>query len=246
MVMKFFRKRKNMKIILWLVAILIIPGFLIWGVGLGGGARSSHYAAVVNREPVLLRDYYKSLNEMEKRYKEIFGENAADFIKNINMEKIVLDNMIRETILLQQARRRRVRVLNSEIIEVIKSDAVFKNEKGEFDQEKYKEIISAYPSEELRKIEDEIRRRIMVDKLRELVISETDISIGEEEVDEYIKNHQITDADRESIRRTLMRQKGEEAFNDWYEKIKKNSDIQVNLSLDKPAGAVPEAPAESE
>jgi len=246
MVMKFFRKRKNMKMVLWIVAILIIPGFLIWGVGLGGGARSSHYAAVVNREPVLLRDYYKSLNEMEKRYKEIFGENAADFIKNINMEKIVLDNMIRERLLLQQARKRRVRVLNSEIIETIKSDAVFKDEKGEFDQEKYREIISAYPSEELRKVEDEIRRRIMVDKLRELIISETEINIEDEEIDEYIKNHQITDGDRESIRRTLLWQKGEEVFNNWYENVKKNSDIQINLSFDKPGGDRTEEPAVNE
>lgn len=243
MVMKFMRKRKNMRLILWIIAILIVPGFLIWGVGLGGGPKSAHYAAMVNREPVLLRDYYRELTAMEKRYKEIFGDKSEEFLKNINIGKMVLDNMVRETLLLQQARKRRIKVLNSEIIEVIKSDPVFKDDKGQFNQQKYRDIISAYPSEELRKIEDEIRNRITLDKLRELVIAEANVSIADQDIDEHIKNHQITDADRESIRRTLMWQKSEEAFNGWYENIKKNSNIQIYMSFDNSSAENTNQPA---
>ncbi|HNS33555.1 MAG TPA: SurA N-terminal domain-containing protein, partial [bacterium] len=228
-----------MKIILWAVAILIIPGFLIWGVGLGGGNKGANYAATVNREPIILRDYYKSLGDMEQRYREMFGEGAEGFLKNINMEKIVLDNMIRERLLLQQARKKRIKVPNNEVIEAIKSDPVFKDEKGAFDQKKYKEIITAYPTEELRKIEDDIRKRIMLDKLKELVVSEANIIVADADVDEYIKKHQITSTDRELIRKNLMRQKREESFNSWYEGLMKKSKINIYLSLEKPSEAAP-------
>ena len=33
MLLKFLRKRKNMKRIIWVLAILIIPAFVIWGAG---------------------------------------------------------------------------------------------------------------------------------------------------------------------------------------------------------------------
>lgn len=235
MIMKFLRKKKRIKIILWIVAIFIIPGFLIWGVGLGSGNKKAYYAAIVNKEPITLREYYKSLSDMEQRYREIFGDASAEFIKNINLEKIVLDNLIREKLLLQQARKKRVRVLNNEIIEVIKSDPAFKNEKGVFDQKKYKEIIASYPTEELKKIEDDIRKRITIDKLRELVISEVNINITDADVDEYIKKNQMSDADRESLRRNLLWQKKEEVFNKWYEAVKNKSKIEIYLSFNKPA-----------
>ncbi len=241
MVMKFLRKKKNMKMILWAVAILIIPGFLIWGVGLGGGGRSSYYAATVNREPISRRDFYKNLNEMEQRYRQMFGEGAESFLKNINMEQIVLEDMIRERLLLQQAKKKRVRVQNSEIIEAIKSDPVFKDEKGNFSQARYKEIVSNYPAEEMRKIEDGIRKNITISKLRELVASEAGISVTDAEVDEYMKKNQMAGSDRESVRKNLMWQKGEEAYRKWYEETKKKSKIQVFLSMEKPVapGAAP-------
>jgi len=78
-----------MKIILWTVAIFIIPGFLIWGVGLGSSNKSAYYAAVVNKEPILLKDYYKKYNEMESEYRRIFGDLSEGILKNFNLEKIL-------------------------------------------------------------------------------------------------------------------------------------------------------------
>ncbi len=232
MIMKFLRKKKNMKIILWVVAIFIIPGFLIWGLGVGG-SKSPYYAAVVNRKPITLKEYYQRLSETEKRYREIFGDKAEEFFKSMNIEQGILENMIREKILLQQAKRRRIKVLNSEVVEVVKSEPVFRDEKGHFDEKKFREVISSYKSEELRKIEDDIREKIMMEKLKELVISEGNVTVSDKEVADYIKNHQLTDADRESIRRTLLWQKREEYFGNWYSDVRKNSNVKIYLSLEK-------------
>jgi len=233
--MKFFRKKKNMKIILWVIAILIIPGFLIWGVGIGGSGRSQYYAATVNKEPITLREYYKQLNEVEEQYKKIFGDKASELLKGLNIEQGVLEGMIRERILLQEARRRRIKVLNSEIVEVVKSDPIFFDEKGRFDEKKFKEVISSYPPEELRKIEDELRKKITIDKLKELVIAEGNISVSDEEVDKYIKENQLKETDRENIKKRLLWRKREEYFNQWYADKRKKANVVVYLSFEKPA-----------
>lgn len=235
MIMKFFRKKKNMKIILWVIAILIIPGFLIWGVGIGGSGRSQYYAATVNKEPITLREYYKQLNEVEEQYKKIFGDKASELLKGLNIEQGVLEGMIRERILLQEARRRRIKVLNSEIVEVVKSDPIFFDEKGRFDEKKFKEVISSYPPEELRKIEDELRKKITIDKLKELVIAEGNISVSDEEVDKYIKENQLKETDRENIKKRLLWRKREEYFNQWYADKRKKANVVVYLSFEKPA-----------
>ena len=237
MIMKFFRKKKNMKIILWVIAILIIPGFLIWGVGIGGSGRSQYYAATVNKEPITLREYYKQLGEVEEQYRKIFGDKASELLKGLNIEQGVLEGMIREKILLQEARRRRIKVLNSEIVEVVKSDPSFLDEKGRFDERKFKEVISSYPPEELRKIEDELRKRITIDKLKELVIAEGNISVSDEEVDKYIKENQVKDADRESLKRRLLWRKREEYFNQWYAEKRRKANVVVYLSFEKPAAS---------
>ncbi|MBN1445714.1 MAG: SurA N-terminal domain-containing protein [Candidatus Omnitrophica bacterium] len=237
MVMKFFRKKKNMKIILWTIAILIIPGFLIWGVGVGGGDKGRYYAAVVNREPITLREYHMSLGEVEGKYREIFGEKAAELFKNMNIEHGVLESMIRDRILIQQAKRRRIRVFDSEIVDVIKSEPVFLDEKGRFDEAKYRQIISGYPTEELRKIEDELRVKIMTEKLKELLIAESGVEVSDEEVAQYIKTHQITEKDGESIRRTLLWQKREQFFNQWYAETRKNANVKIYLSFEEPPAA---------
>jgi hypothetical protein len=127
-----------------------------------------------------------------------------------------------------------VKVFNSEIIEVIKADRAFLNEKGVFDQNRYKEIIASMPNEELRKIEDEIRKNLMLNKLREEIILEASSNISEAEVDEYMKNNQITDVDKASIRESLIRQKGDEAYGQWYESVKNRSKINIYLASAKP------------
>jgi parvulin-like peptidyl-prolyl isomerase len=235
MAFKFLRKRKNVKIILWIITILIVPGFLFWGVGIGG-ARTSQYAAIVNREPITLREFYDRVWKVDEKYKEIFGENYNQIRDKLNIEKNVLESLIREKLLLQEARKRRIRVFKNEIIEVFKSDPAFKNEKGQFDEERYKRIVANYPDEELKKIEDEIRKEILLQKLKDQVLSETNIEVKDAEIEEYLKHAGDKNIDRENIRRMLLWQKREKYFEEWYKKLREKSKIVIYLNLEKKNG----------
>jgi len=230
MVMKFFRKKKNVKIILGITAILIIPGFLIWGVGLSRPDKSKYIAAVVNREAISLRELSIRANEEAERYREILGDKYDELIKNMNLEKIVLHSLIQEKILFQQARKRHIKVSNNEIIEVVKSSPVFKDEKGNFSQEKYNQVINNLPPEKLKNIEEDTRRAIIFQKLETQVVPEGSITVTDDEVSEYIKNNKDAEKmDRELIRRRILRQKQSKSFNDWYKNVVKSSKITVYL-----------------
>jgi parvulin-like peptidyl-prolyl isomerase len=226
MAFKFLRKRKNVRIILWIITILIIPGFFLWGVGIEG-SRKSQFAAVVNREPITLREFYDQLWKVEEKYKELFGENYNQLRDKLNLEKNVLESMIREKLLFQEARKRRIKVYKNEIINVIKQDPAFKNEKGEFDEEKYKQILSSYPDEELVKIEDQIRKEILIQKLKDQVISETNINVEEKEIDDYLKNAGNEKLNREDIRKMILWQKREKYFEDWYKKLREKAKVII-------------------
>jgi len=247
MVFKFFRKRRNFKIIMWATAILIIPGFLIWGIGVTGGGREKNLAAVVNRSPITLRDYYAQVGEVEKRYRSMFGENYDRFAANLNIEQSVIEEMIRERILIQQASRRRIRVSDSDVVEAVRSDPAFKDEKGNFSQDLFSRIIGNMPPGELKKIEAGVRKQLLMNKLRQQVTAEGKISVTDAEVDEYVaKNKFAATMDKEQIRKMLQSQKESRYFGEWYEKTRKAARVVVYVATAKPAEppAPPAVPAE--
>jgi len=233
MITRFFRKKRNMRIILWLVALMIIPGFLIWGINISGTQRRQSYAAIVNGKPITYREFYARLSDVEDRYRQIFGDKYSEIRDKLNIENGLLEEMIREEILLQQARKRRIRVFDNEIVEAVKSDPVFKDKDGKFDEKKYEAIISRMPDEELRKIEDDIRKKIMLEKLKNLIISQGNVEISDKDVDEYIQKNKLKKVDKESIRKILQWQKREKYFNDWYAKLREKEKVEIFLPFKK-------------
>lgn len=230
--LKFFKKKKNIRIVLWITAIMIIPGFLIWGVGIKGERKDLYLAATVNKQPITKKDYYQRFGETEKKYREIFGDKYEEIAKNVNLEKNILDELIREKILLQETRKRRIKVLDTEIVEVVKSDPVFKDEKGKFNQEKFSGIINNYPPEELRKIENSVRKSILLQKLRQQIVTEGNIKVTDEEISEYIKKNKISEKiEMESIRKMLLWQKKEKYYTDWYNGVREKSKIAIYIQI---------------
>jgi hypothetical protein len=154
-----------------------------------------------------------------------------------NLEKNVLESMIKNILLVQQAKKMRIRVPNSEIVDFVKSDPAFKDKDGNFDEEKYNEIINSYPSEALKTIENDIKQQIMTEKLKQQIVSQAALEVTEKEIQDYIKNNEIKDVDHESIRRMLLWQKQEEYFNDWYAKLREKAKVKIFIPLQQTESA---------
>jgi hypothetical protein len=254
MLFKFFRKKRNYKIIMWSVAVVIIPGFLIWGIGISNSGRRASLAAVVNRDGISQRDFSQAMYDTEQNYRKIFGEKYDEFAGKLNLEKGVLEELIREKILAQQARKRHIRVSDKEVIETIKSDPVFKDDKGAFSEQKFQQVVANIPPNDLTKIEEGTRNRMVVQKLKQQVVSETAIQVTDAEVNDYLarmtppttpKNAKApaqAPPDKEQVRKMILYQKEERYFMQWYEKMRKLAKVEIFADMKTPAVAAPAMP----
>ena len=134
MLLKFFRKRKNMKRIMWGLAILIIPVFVIWGAGSSGKKRGEgpDYAGKIFDKKVSFEEYTDMWRVTRDNLSRSFGNNIPpEFIDRMTWNRIIL---------LKEAKRQKIAVKDSELIETIVSFPAFQKD-GRFDKKLYKSML---------------------------------------------------------------------------------------------------------
>lgn len=169
MLLKFLRKRKNMKRIMWALAILIIPAFVIWGAGTSMKDKQNKpdYAGKIFNKKISYDEYINMWNVTRDYALKTFGENfPRDFIDKMAWDRLIL---------LKEAGRQNLKVKDSEVIEKIASFTVFQKN-GSFDKKLYKSTMS----DQARAFEEKMRDDILVGKLREKIIS--GVSVTEDEL----------------------------------------------------------------
>ncbi|MCM8822602.1 MAG: SurA N-terminal domain-containing protein [Candidatus Omnitrophica bacterium] len=231
MLMKWFRKKKNFRMVMIVTAALVIPGFVIWGVSISGSDRK-YTVAVVNKEPIYQQEFYRTLEETRQQYREILKENYSKLIDETQLEKMVLQRMIQEKLLDQLCRKHRIKVRPSEIMEVIKAEPAFKNEKGQFDQARFKAYFSRISPEKTKEIEQQIRSGIKYQKLKQEVLSETTIIVSDSEI-KALAGKDIKEEKIPEIKRYLQSQREEQYFQKWLEKKKNEAKIEVFLNFEQ-------------
>jgi len=230
-IFRFFRKRKNFRIIMVVTAFFVIPGFVIWGVSIAGNDASG-LAAKVNRQAITQQEFYKALEKAEQQYREIFGENYAQISQTIQVDRMILDNLVQEKLLAQQYRRHRIRVSATEILDTIKADPAFKDEKGAFSEERFVTIMRQISPDKVKEIENEVKQRLQYQKLRQEIVSETTIVVSDADMQNFIKPDSKPE-EKEQIRKFVQSQKEDRFFQDWLEKVKKEAKIQVFVTFRK-------------
>ncbi|HOK79705.1 MAG TPA: SurA N-terminal domain-containing protein [bacterium] len=231
MLMKWFRKKRNFRMVMIVTAALVIPGFVIWGVSISGTDKR-YLVATVNNQPIYQHEFYRTVEEIRQQYRDILKDNYSKFINETELEKMVLNRMIQEKLLEQLYRKHHIRVRDSEILDVIKSEPSFKNEKGQFDEAKFRAYFSRISPEKTKEIENQIRNSIKYQKLKQEVLSETTIVVSDQEVKSLMGGS--TDQNKfQDIKRYVQAQREDQYFQQWLEKQKNNAKIEVFLNLDK-------------
>ena len=171
-----------MKRIMWALAILIIPAFVIWGAGTSGKNKTNKpdYAGRVFNKKVSYEDYYNMRNVIRNYAIKSFGNNIPDEL---------LDHMAwTRIILLAQAKRENLRVTDQEVVKNIASFPIFQRN-GVFDRRLYNSMVR----DTARAFEERLRDDLMITKLREKVIG--NISVTDDEVkDEYKRKFETVKA----------------------------------------------------
>src|SRR6185436_3682883 len=94
-------------ILVAIVAIFILFIFVDWGAGGSSGASATAgYAARVNGETISYRDYNRAVYFMEENYKRMYGgQFTPEMAQQMGLQRQVMNSLIDERLLLQQAKR---------------------------------------------------------------------------------------------------------------------------------------------
>lgn len=157
----FLRKKRNYKIAMFLIAVLIIPAFILWGVGTTLRMRRNiGYAGRIFSRKISINDYLKNYRAVYNQALLIFGRNISQIAKYLNLERQTWDRLI----LLYEAKRRKIKVSDKEVAEWIRNSALFQKD-GKFDKKSYEYIIKYFLGTNVREFEEMVRDNLKIKKL---------------------------------------------------------------------------------
>lgn len=172
--LKFLRKRKILKRIMWAVAILVIPAFVWWGAGSAAREkRGPTYAGLIFGKKVSFEEYDDSLKACYTEALMIYGQRINQLDKSF-LNQQAWDRLI----LLREAKKRRIKVTDKEVINEIKQYPFFQI-KGRFDDKTYELLLKNVFHLELRTFEEQTRSTLTIAKLINTSIGKVDITDDE-------------------------------------------------------------------
>jgi peptidyl-prolyl cis-trans isomerase D len=180
-------------ILVAIVAIFILFIFVDWGGGgpNGNTADQGTYAARVNGETISTREFERSLYYMEKNYEQVYRQPLTpDQIAQMGLPKQVLESLIDQHLLLQQAKRLHLSASPEEIRKKILEIPTL-NPDGKFvGQDLYTRYVTGMmgfqsPAE----FEEELAREITLGKIESALQSSVVVSPKAAEA-EYRRNNE--------------------------------------------------------
>ena len=173
------RQKKVMKRILWGLAVIIIPAFVLWGAGSLGERRN--YAGIIFGKKVSLREYVNAWEAAKNEALMAYGSKFYEIVDRLDLDNQAWDRLI----MLREAKRKRIKVSDSEVISFISRIPFFLDKDGSFDRRKYEIILSNTFRRSPRKFEEDIRESLMIIRLSRGVVK--DIPISEADSEEAVQ-----------------------------------------------------------
>ena len=210
------------KIIFW----LIILSFALAGVGSYLNRPVDTNPAEVNGEPITAQSLETAYRNERSRMEAQFGDSFAQLASNPEYTKqlrhSVLEKLVDQLVLDQQAHATRIRVGNGQVKEAIRTMPEFQNE-GKFDNERYLNLLSRAGltpqgfSESIR--QDLVRQNWIgglvnsefalpgeVNAIDALLQQARDVTVYTLPVDHFMKTVQVSDAELESYYKAHQKQ----------------------------------------
>ncbi|RLB85456.1 MAG: peptidyl-prolyl cis-trans isomerase [Deltaproteobacteria bacterium] len=168
----------------WLIKVLlgaIVIVFIFWGVGSFRAQRGGRIA-LVNGDQITLDEYRKVYNNLLERVRKRFGNNLNDdMIKNLQLKKQALNQLIDNKLLVQEAKKLKFRVSDQELADAIMQFGAFQKA-GVFDNRLYQNVL-----DRLRMTPEEFeasqKDAMLIERLKVLITSS--VKVSNQEVKEW-------------------------------------------------------------
>lgn len=139
----FMRKRKQAWVIQGLFLIVIFV-FIFFGFGNPfSDAPQPNSIAVVEGEPIALRDFQRAYDNIKASYRDAYKEQfTPEMLQALNLKQQTVDQLVNSTLMRQEAQRVGFTVDDEELRESIRKISVFQ-EGDKFDPTRYQRILAA-------------------------------------------------------------------------------------------------------
>jgi len=171
-------RKTDLKKVLWLLVIVIVPAFVFWGSRMGKRDEAG-YAGIIYGRKIDPEEYYTALRNIQILFLLSFGRQSLENMKPQDL----LDYAWRNLLLLEKAEKENIKASDKEVVEKIKSFAWLKGQ-GKLTKERYLSFLKSrgvLPGQ----FEEFLKGQIKIEKLTEKVIEE--VNVTEEEIRERFK-----------------------------------------------------------
>lgn len=164
----------------WLIKVVlgvVVVVFILWGSS-AYRARQGNQVAVVNGETIGQEEYHNTYERLIEQYRRQFGNTLdPEALEKLDLKRQAMDQLIGRHLFLQKARSLDLAVTDQEIIGAVQNMAAFQ-ENGRFDARMYQRVLAANRlTPEM--FEEGLREDLVVEKIRQLVITSAKISRAE-------------------------------------------------------------------
>lgn len=175
--------RKNMKLIMW--ALLVT--FVLWGGGsvIRSGRKGPNYAGKVFKSSVSFQEYAQAWEACKSEALMRYGEKFHQVAEYLNLEQEAWNRII----LLREAKRRKIKANDDEVIDRIKGMPIFQGKDDSFANDLYVRIVKYYFKSTPRDYEERVRQDLKISRLVDQVLA--DLELTEEQLrEEYRRQHE--------------------------------------------------------
>ena len=172
--LKFIRRNAEATWVkLMFVAIVVV--FVFWGMGGMVGGDKPQVVARVNNDVIAPSDFNRAYNNLLRMYQDLYKDSfKPELAKMLDVKGKAVDELVQMTLMRQEAERLGLSVSPVELRDAIAAVSVFQQE-GRFNRELYLRALRANnltPGE----FEDSEREELLVNKLRDLILSGVHVS----------------------------------------------------------------------
>ncbi len=215
------------------IFLITIVGFAVGTfAGFGGYYfnKKANIVAKVNSREITYSAYEKLLSQKIAEYKDKNKDSGevSDETKN-TIKREVLQEMINEEALYQEAERMGIKVTDTELLMNIQSYPAFQRE-GKFDQGAYYSVVKYALHSTPQEFEDNLRKGIATSKLRRIIANTCKITKKEKEFLTLAQPPQPAEKDQKDLEQKLSSDKMMVIFNDWLKDLSQR--IQIKVFLD--------------
>jgi hypothetical protein len=184
--LSMLRKKKTMKRILWGLAIIIIPAFVLWGAGsLTKESSPYKYIGTIDGKKVTIDDFIESAKDVQiNLFLNYFSQ--PEVLDKFTKDRKFINKLAWENILFHEGMKNtNITVSDKEVIYFITNHPLF-TKNGVFDEKLYNYIIKNSFGMTPRTFEESVRRFLKSTKFRTTLVE--NVTVSDEELLQYYKN----------------------------------------------------------